>query len=145
MNAVNWIQAHIHAFEFLRGIPRTVIPDNLKTGVIKAQSVDPVLHRTYQEMAEHYQTAIFPARVRRPRDKASVESTVNGISTWVIASLRNQEFFNIAELNREIQIKLKEYNEKEFQKKKGSRLTTFLEEEKFALLPLPASRYEIAS
>lgn len=145
MNARNWIQAHIHAFEFLGGIPRTVIPDNLKTGVVKTTTVDPVLHRTYQEMAEHYQTAIIPTRVRHPKDKASVESAVNGISTWIIASLRNHVFFTIEELNREIQTKLKEYNKKEFQKKTGSRQTAFLEEEKFALFPLPTSRYEIAS
>lgn len=145
MNAMNWIQAHIHAFEFFGGVPRTVIPDNLKTGVVKAKSVDPVLHRTYQEMAEHYQTAIIPARVRHPKDKASVEGTVKGISTWIIASLRHHEFFTIEELNREIQTKLKEYNKKDFQKKTGNRQTAFFDEEKFALLPLPASRYEIAS
>ncbi|WP_368502789.1 IS21 family transposase (plasmid) [Alkalihalophilus sp. As8PL] len=145
MDINSWIMAHIHAFEFFGGVPRTVVPDNLKTGVIKPKSVDPELNRTYQEMAEYYQTAIIPARVRHPKDKASVESTVNGISTWIIASLRNQEFFTVSELNREIQQKLREYNEKSFQKKKGSRLTAFLEEEKFSLFSLPTSRYEIAS
>jgi len=145
MKTVPWIQAHIHAFEYFKGVPRIVIPDNLKTGVVKAKSFDPVLHRTYQEMAEHYNTAIIPARVRHPKDKPTVEGSVGGISTWIIASLRNHTCFSFEELNKEIYFKLIDYNEKPFQKKEGSRRSTFLEEEAFALLPLPASRYEIAS
>lgn len=103
------------------------------------------MNRTYLEMAEHYQTAIMPARIRHPKDKPNAEGAVGVISTWIIASLRNQQFFSIEELNKAIQEKLAEYNEKPFQKKSGSRLSAFLEEEKFALLPLPASAYELAT
>lgn len=144
MNSLNWITGHIHAFEFFGGVPQTVVPDNLKTGVDKPSYSDPVINRTYQELAEHYQTVIIPARVRKPKDKPSVEGTVGTITTWIIASLRNQVFFSLQELNEAVRLKLEEFNKKEFQKKKGSRLTAFLEEEKFALLPLPASRYEMA-
>src|SRR5699024_900048 len=114
-------------FQFYGGVTRIVVPDNLKTGVTKASRTEPIINRTYQEMAEHYNTTIIPARVRHPKDKASAEGTVGNISTWIIASLRNQEFFSIAELNQAIRKKLKEFNTKPFQKRKGNRLTTFLE------------------
>lgn len=144
MDSLSWITGHIHAFEFIGGVTRTVVPDNLKTGVEKPSPTEPIINRTYQELAEHYQTVILPARVRKPKDKPSVEGTVGIITTWIIASLRNQVFFSLHELNEAVRLKLDEFNQKEFQKKKGSRLTAFLEEEKFALLPLPASQYEMA-
>ena len=69
----DWILAHVRMFAFLGGVPRAVVPDNLKSAVIKADRFDPGLNRTYAEMAAHYGTAILPARPRRPRDKAKVE------------------------------------------------------------------------
>ncbi|MUV37161.1 putative transposase y4bL/y4kJ/y4tB [Lentibacillus sp. JNUCC-1] len=145
MGIENWIKAHIHAFQFYGGVTRIVVPDNLKTGVVKASRSEPIINRVYQEMAEHYNTTIIPARVRHPKDKPSAEGTVGNVSTWIIASLRNQKFFSITELNQAIQEKLMELNTKPFQKKKGNRQTAFLEEEKFALMPLPVSQYEIAT
>jgi transposase len=145
METENWITAHINAFQFYGGVTRIVVPDNLKTGVIKASRTDPIINRTYQEMAEHYNTTIIPARVRHPKDKSSAESTVGNISTWIIASLRNQQFFSIIEVNQAIKEKLEEFNTKPFQKKMGNRLTAFMEEEKFALVSLPVSPYETAT
>src|SRR5690606_17187065 len=145
MDTENWITAHIHALQFFGGVPRIIVPDNLKTGVIKASRSEPVINPTYQEMAEHYQTTIIPARVRHPKDKPSAEGAVGDISTWIIASLRNQKFFSLAELNEAIKEKLQEFNTKPFQKKKGNRHTAFTEEEKFALMPLPVSPYEMAT
>ena len=145
MNAESWITAHIHSFQYYGGVPRVIVPDNLKTGVVKASKYEPIIHKGYQEMAEHYHTTIVPARVRHPKDKASAESTVGHISTWIIASLRNQEFFSLKELNDAVKDKLEEFNNKPFQKKQESRHTAFKEEEHFALTPLPASSYEIAT
>jgi len=145
MDTENWITAHINAFQFYGGVTRIVVPDNLKTGVVKASRTDPIINRTYQEMAEHYNTTIIPARVRHPKDKSSAEATVGNISTWIIASLRNQQFFSIAELNKATREKLMEFNTKPFQKKMGNRLTAFTDEEKFALISLPVSPYEIAN
>lgn len=68
MDLESWIDAHIHLFEFLGGVPKTVVPDNLKTGVTKVFWVEPEIQKNYQEMAEHYNTFIMPARVKRPRD-----------------------------------------------------------------------------
>lgn len=142
----NWISAHINMYRFYSGVTRILIPDNLKTGVQKASwyGHDPVINKTYHEMAEHYDTAVIPARVRRPKDKPNTERTVGIISTWIIAALRNQKFFSLLELNKAIKEKLHTFNSKPFQKKEGSRLSVFLEEEKAMLLPLPATPYELA-
>lgn len=142
----SWISAHISMYRFYGGVTRILIPDNLKTGVQKASwyGHDPVINKTYHELAEHYDTAVIPARVRRPKDKPNTERTVGIISTWIIAALRNQKFFSLSELNRAIKEKLQAFNSKPFQKKAGSRLSVFLEEEKAMLLPLPANPYELA-
>jgi len=140
----SWTAAHIHAFEFFGGTTRILTPDNLKTGVDNPNRRTLTINRSYNELAEHYGCAVIPARVRKPKDKPSVEGTVGQISTWVIASLRNQTFFSLAELNEEIRKKLKAFNERAFQKKPGNRLTAFMDEEKEYLLPLPKERYELA-
>ena len=105
---------------------------------------DQQINETYQEMAEHYGTAIIPARVRTPKEKPNVEGTVGNISTWITAALRNEQFFSLAELNRAIRAKLEQFNRRLFQKKEGSRLDLFLEDEKPLLSPLPATRFELS-
>lgn len=139
-----WIAAHVNAFRFFGGVTRILTPDNLKTGVDQASWYTPVINKTYHEMAEHYGTAVIPARVRKPRDKPNAEGAVGVISTWVLAALRHQKFFSLSELNESILDKLAIFNSKPFQKKTGSRLSVFLEEEKYALQPLPVSLYELA-
>ncbi len=79
------------------------------------------------------------SRVRKPKDKPSVEGAVGNISTWITAALRNEQFFSLAELNMSIKEKLKEFNARPFQKKEGSRQRLFFEEERPLLMPLPSS------
>lgn len=140
----NWIAAHVNAYRFFGGVTRILVPDNLKTGVMKNAGVEVVLNRAYQELAEHYGTAVLPARVRKPKDKPSVEGTVGIISTWIIAALRGWKFFTLQELNEAIRGKLEEFHLKPFQKKEGNRLGVFLVEEKPLLLPLPPKEFEFA-
>ena len=137
-----WISAHANAYSFFGGVTRILTPDNLKTGVIKNTRSELVLNKSYQELAEHYGTAIIPARVRSPKDKATVEGTVGNISSFILASIRNQTFFSLKELNNVIREKLHAFNHKPFQKKDGSRATWFAEERSF-LLPLPRNSYEL--
>ena len=99
MDKESWINGHINAFRYFGGVPGILVPDNLKTGVEKATRPEAKLNRTYPEMAEHYGTAVIPARVKRPKDKPNAEGTVGVISTWIIAFLRNQQFFTLRELN----------------------------------------------
>jgi transposase len=89
------------------------VPDNLKTGVDKPSRPEPKINKTYHEMAEHYGTAVIPARVRRPKDKPNAEGAVGVISTWIIASLRHQQFFSLQELNGAIREKLAELTGKQ--------------------------------
>jgi transposase len=139
-----WITAHVDAYRFFGGVTRILAPDNLKTGVEKVTKGETVINKTYQEMAEHYGTAVIPCRVRAPKDKATVEGSVGIISTWILAALRNQQFLSLRELNSAIREKLTAFLEKPFQKKDGSRATLFTEEKPF-LLPLPAKQFELAA
>ena len=134
----------MNAFSFFGGVTKAVIPDNLKTGVEKVNWYSPVIYKSYHEMAEHCGTAIVPARVKRPKDKPSVEGAVGLISTWILASIRNQIYFSIGEVNEAISKKQRAFNERPFQKKLGSRHSVFLYEEKETLQPLPGIPYELA-
>ena len=68
MTLGSWIDAHVHAFEHFGGAGRLLVPDNLRTGVSRADRYEPVLNPAYARLAEHYGTAIIPARVKRPRE-----------------------------------------------------------------------------
>ena len=141
-----WITAHLHMYEFFGGVTPMLVSDNCSTAVNikKGDWYSPSLNTTYHEMAEHYNTAIIPARVRKPKDKPNAEGTVRNISTWITAALRNEQFFSLEELNKAIREKLSTYNSNMFQKKESSRLSLFLGEEKPLLGALPATPYEFA-
>lgn len=100
----SWIDCHVRAFEFFTGCPVLVIPDNPRTAVHRACRYEPDLNRTYLEMAQHYGVAVLPARPRKPRDKAKVESAVGVVERWILAALRHRKFFSIAELNDAIAV-----------------------------------------
>ena len=136
----------IRLYAFFGGVTPVLIPDNCTTAVIHKGSTwyTPALNKTYYEMAEHYNVAIIPARVRKPKDKPNVAGSVGVISTWITAALRNEQFFSLAELNAAIRKKLDAHNARNFQKKECSRLSLFLGEEKPLLAPLPATPFEIA-
>jgi transposase len=143
MKQGSWIAAHVNMYAFFGGVSRMLIPDNLKTGVIKNTRSETVLNKAYQEMAEHYGTAVIPARVRKPRDKATVEGTVGNVSAFILAAVRNRQFLSLPELNAAVRERLHLFNRKPFQKKEGSRASLFAEEREF-LLPLPVSAFELA-
>jgi virulence-associated protein VapD len=117
---------------------------NLKTGVIQADKYSTKLNKTYQELAEHYNTAILPARISAPKDKPNAEGAVGLATRWITATVRNKKFFTLQELNQELRFRLKEINSRPFQKREGSRLQVFLHEEKPFLAPLPSTPYELA-
>ncbi len=139
-----WILAHIHAFEYMGGVPRVVVPDNLKSAVTKPNHYDPKVNPAYWELAKHYNIGVIPARVREPRDKASVESGVGWLETWLLEWLRGKQFFSFAELNTAIAMRLQELVKRPFQKRPGNRESVFLQVDKPALRALPATRFENA-
>ena len=145
MKLENWLNCHIHAYEYFGGATRLLIPDNLKTGVIKNTRYETVLNRSYQELAEYYDTAIVPARVEHPKDKSHAEGTVRFASTWILAALRNEHFFTLAEAKEAVSSKLEELNIREFKQREGCRKSAYLEEEKAYMKLLPNQRYELAT
>ncbi len=141
----SWITAHVHMYAYFGGVTRILVPDNTKTAVIHNNDwYTQELNAVYHEMAEHYNTAIIPARVRAPRDKPNAEGSVGVVSTWITAALRNEQFFSLAELNGAIRRKLKEFVNRTFEKKEGTRYEIFRDEELPLLAKLPATPYELA-
>lgn len=143
MDSEAWLSAHIGAFEYFGGTTPILIPDNLKTGVIKNTSSKLVINESYRRMAEYYGIAVIPARPRKPQDKAAVEMGVNVITRSAIAPLRNLTFFDLGDLNAALAGKVADINARTFQKRQGSRESIFNESEKDALIPLPAKRFEV--
>jgi len=140
----DWIGAHARALAFFGGVPRQIVPDNLKAGVLKADWHEPGLNPTYQDFATHYGTAILPARPRRPRDKAKVEVGVQVVERWILARLRNQRFFSLAELNGAIRMLLDELNGRPMRRLGISRRQLFDELDRPALAALPVEPYVYA-
>jgi len=140
----DWIGSHVRAFSFFGGVPEIVVPDNLRSAVSKSCRYEPELNPTYQDMAAHYEVAVVPARVRKPKDKAKVEVAVQIVERWILAALRNRTFFSLAELNAAIRELLDKLNNRPFKKLPGCRASRFLELDKPALRPLPASAYQFA-
>lgn len=98
----DWIDGHVQAFEYFGGVPRLLVPDNPKVAIIKACFYEPQANRTYSDLAAHYDTALLPARPRRPRDKAKVEACVRIVERWLLGRLRHRRFYNLAEINAAI-------------------------------------------
>ncbi len=140
----SWLAAHVHAFEAVAGVPQLLVPDNLKAGVTKACWYDPEINPSYLELARYYGAAVLPARPRHPRDKAAVEAGVQVTERWVLAPLRKHRFFELSALNAAIRGQLVEVNGRPFRGLSVSR-ADLLQDERAGLLPLPTSRYELAS
>lgn len=144
MTLPSWIDAHVHAFEFFGGVARLLVPDNLRTGVSRSDRYEPSLNPAYARLAEHYGTAIIPARIKTPRDKPVVEGSVRFVANQVGAVLRNRRFVGLAELNEAIFDEVAEINARPFQKREDSRHIVFVRDEKPLLIPLPVMRFELA-
>jgi transposase len=138
----DWLGAHVRALGYMGGVPAVIVPDNLKSAVQRTHRYEPELNPSYQDFAEHYEVAILPARVRKPRDKAKVEAGVLIVERWILARLRNRRFFSLGELNAAIAELLEVLNTRPFKKLEGCRRSRFIELDAPALRPLPAKAYE---
>jgi transposase len=139
----DWIDAHVRTFEAIGGVPELVVPDNAKTAVVKASFYDPQVNRTYAEMAAHYQTAILPARPRKPRDKAKVEQAVLIVERWLIGRLRRRIFYSLADVDAALGEFMTQLNEKQPLRRLGVTRRQLLEEvDRPALKALPDEPYE---
>lgn len=140
----HWIGAHVRALAFLGGVPEVLVPDNLKAGVKSPDRYEPDINPSYQEFAQHYGVAVVPARVRKPKDKAKVESGVQVAERWILARLRDRTFFSLAELNQAIREALTDLNNRPMKHLGTSRAELFASLDQPALKPLPVQPYELA-
>jgi len=140
----DWIASRVRAFDFFGGVTAQIVSDNLKAGVTKACFHDPAINRTYADMASHYDTAVVPARPNKPKDKAKVEGAVLLVERWILARLRNRQFFSLAEVNTAIHPLLDRLNDKVSRHLGASRRQLFVQLDKPALKPLPVAPYVYA-
>ena len=138
-----WIRSNERAFIYFGGVTQAIVPDNLRSGVSKSDKYEPGINPMFDDFAEHYRTVILPARVRRPKDKALVESAVRLVYQRIYAPLRNRTFRSLNELNEAIRDLLKKHNDTPFQRLNMSRRELFERVEKQVLKPLPMERYAI--
>jgi transposase len=139
----DFIEAVQNALHYFKGVPNALIPDNLKSAVTKADKYEPDLNETFLDLANHYGTAVLPARSRKPRDKSLAESAVTLVYQRIFAPLRNETFFSVEHLNHFMRERLDAHNNQHFQKEPISRREKYLKEEKSLLKSLPQERYEI--
>jgi transposase len=137
----DWIGSHVRCLEFLGGVPRDLVPDQLKSGVTGACRYEPAIQRTYEEMAQHYGTTVLPARPAHPRDKAKVERAVQVAQRWILARLRHRTFFSLEELNAAIAELVADLNARTMKTYGASRRELFERIDRPALRPLPESRF----
>ena len=108
----DWIEGQTRALSYFGGVPKAIVCDNLKAGVVKALWFEPTINQTFAAMAEHYDTTILPTRSRKPRDKGKVEGAVLIVERWILARLRHRRFFNLVDLNSAIGGLLEELNDR---------------------------------
>jgi transposase len=137
-------QSHVQAFEYSGCVPHALVPDNLKSGVIKANRYEPQINPLYEKLAQHYGTVVLPARVKSPKDKAAGESAVGFVQRYILGRLRNRHFFSLHEINAAIRELLDDLNNEPMQMYGGrSRRERFEELDKPNALPLPSQRFII--
>jgi transposase len=132
-----------NALRYFGGVPRAVVPDNLKAAVTRASRYEPLLNETFEDFAHHYGIAVLPARPAKPCDKSLVEGAVNLAYQRIFAPLRNQMFFSLEQLNEAIHSLLAVYNQTRFQNRSYSRKDLFEQVEKSTLQALPVESYQI--
>lgn len=139
----NFVYALNCCLKDLGGVPRALVPDNLKAAIVKSNRYEPGINQVLEDFANHYDTTVFPARVKKPKDKALVENHVKVIYSRVYARLRNQRFFDLHSLNKAIGEKMKDHNQTRMQQKDYCRQEKFLSDERPVLKPLAETNFEI--
>lgn len=142
--SADWLGSHVRMFTYFGGVTELVVPDNLRTGVARACRYDPAINVAYHELAQYYGVAVVPARVRKPRDKAKVETAVQIVERELLAPLRHCTFFSLTELDAALRERLDALNARPMSHGQGSRRERFEQIERPALRPLPPRPYDVA-
>lgn len=139
----NFINGMVRFKRFLGGVTASVKMDNMRTAVSRSSRYEPLFAEAMEYFAAHYGTTALTARVRKPRDKASVEKAVDLAYQRVYAPLRNQVFYSLKDLNAAIRVQVELFNNRPFKNKPGTRQLLFEQYERPLLKPLPSADFYI--
>ena len=142
MKSRNWLGCHRRMYAWYGGVPHVTVPDCLKTGVVKCHLYDPELNADYAYLGAHFSTAIVPARVRRPKDKAVVEGLVKILCRYFRFRFRRSRFISIAEINQALMVCVERINDQRHRRFGVSRRERFEKIERAALKALPTIEYD---
>jgi len=134
-----------NALRYFNGVPRAIVPDNLKSAVTKSSKYEPTVNETFLDFAEYYNTTILPARAYKPRDKSLAEGAVKILYQRIYPKLRNQTYYSLREINQAIWYHLEQHNNRKLTGRPTSRIALFKEIEEKELSALPKERYQIKS
>jgi transposase len=137
----DFIHSHVLAYQFFGGVPKVVVPDNLKSAIISNNKNGIVINESYASLARHYSMRVEPARPYKPKDKAKAEQGVQAIQRYILACFRHMKFFSVDALNEAIAVLLDRYNNKVIKHLGFSRTELFEELEKQQLQALPSNNY----
>ena len=140
----DWIEGMTRSMAFMGGVPHLIVPDNPRALIAEPDRYEPQANATVLDFARHYGTSVLPARPHHPQDKAAVESAVQVVGRWILASLRHRVFDTVAEADAAVQALLPSLNQRPLRKLPGCRASVFAELDRPAMLPLPAAPYELA-
>ena len=139
---VSWIDGHTKALEYYGALPRIVTPDNTKTAIKQPNRYEPEKNPVFSRWATHYNVAIIPARIKKPKDKDRVEDAVGWVEQAIFPLLKEQVFFSFSELNIALLQEVEKLNDRPYQKRPGSRSEIYLQVDKPAMRPLPAHSFQ---
>jgi transposase len=137
----DFIYSHVQCYRFFGGVPRVVVPDNLKSAIISNNKKKIVVNESYADLNRHYKVAVEPARPYKPKDKPKAEQGVQAIQRYILARFRHHKFFSVDELNQALAPLLDNYNNKIVNHLQKSRTKLFEELDKPYLNPLPLNNY----
>lgn len=140
----DFLQSHVNMFSFFGGTAHVLSPDNLKSAVTKAHRYDPTINQAYTKLADYYDVAVVPARVKTPKDKAIVERTIQIFQRWFYMRIRYKTFTSLLELNQCLKEHLTLFNQKRHRIFKRTRVDMFKDEQPH-LRSLPSSPYAVAT
>ena len=139
----DFVYACTQRFRFFEGVPKILVPDNLKAAVVKTDKYEPAVNKVFEEMANHYGAVVIPARPIHPKDKSNAEGNVKIIYNRIYAKLRHRMFYSLEELNKAVLELVIAHNKKRMQQYRFSREERFLAIEKPVLQPFPNKDFEI--
>jgi hypothetical protein len=140
--SLHWLSAHQKMYAHFGGVPSVTVCDCLKNGVIKVHRYDPDLNPAYSELAAYYETAVVPARPRRPKDKALIENAVGLVMRLFRFLYRRRRFFSLAEVNQALSQVVERINSRPHTRFKTSRRQRWEGQEKARLKSLPVAPFE---